>query len=184
MDRAISASSLAPGALAPLSQTFRDAAALGALALWTLVWALPIWRIEGLDDAFYSEAAHLWTQGSPPYVGVFDIKPPGYFALLALAQMAFGPTLATLHGLSLVCDFLTAATILFIGRGLGAPRAGFAAAAMFLPLMLFFTENAAYPPLVLATSLAFAFALSAPGAAGMCSPAGSRISSQLGPGPP
>jgi len=150
--------------LVSASRWRRNAAAVAALVVWTLLFGLPILRLDYPDDAFYSEAAHLWTQGVPPYIGVFDIKPPGYFALLALAQMAFGATVTTIHGLSLVCDLATACVLYAIGRTLNAPRAGFTAAATFIPLAVFLFENEAYPPLVLAETLAFLAALR-PGAA-------------------
>jgi hypothetical protein len=137
----------------------QDAAAVAVLVVLTLIFGLPVLGLEYPDDGFYSEAAHLWAQGAPPYIAVFDIKAPGYFALLALAQMAFGPTLSTIHGLSLACDLATALAIYAIGRRLEARRAGFAAAATFVPLAIFLLENEAYPPLVLAETLAFLAAL-------------------------
>ena len=159
MDQAVvRPAGFSPGLYSAVAQR-RDAAALATLFVWTLIVGLPILRIDYPDDAFYSEAAHLWTQGLPPYLGVFDIKPPGYFALLALVQMALGPTLAAIHGLSLACDMAAAMTIYAIGRTLDAPRAGFSAAATFIPLAVFLFENEAYPPLVLAETLAFWAAL-------------------------
>lgn len=147
-----------PAALRDESRLF-DIAALALLGLWTLAFGWPLLHREGFDDAFFSEAAHLWTQGAPPYLATFDIKPPGFFALLALAQEAFGPRIETLHGLSLACNVLTAAAIYGLGRLMAAPLAGFAAAATYGPLAAFLLANDAYPPLVALVTVAFWIAL-------------------------
>ena len=141
-----------------------DVAALGLLSLWTLAFGWPLLHREGFDDAFFSEAAHLWTQGAPPYLATFDIKPPGFFALLALAQELFGPRIETLHGLSLACNVITVAAIYGVGRRLAASVAGFAAAATYGPLAAFLVANDAYPPLVALVAVAFWIALSPGGA--------------------
>jgi hypothetical protein len=140
-------------------------AAFAFIAIWTVGFGWPLLRLEGFDDAFFSEAAHLWTQGRPPYLAVFDVKPPGYFALLALAQALFGPSIETLHGLSLACNVVTACSLYAIGRRLDAEAAGFAAALTFAVLAAFLLANDAYPPLVALTTLAFLAALSPGGAA-------------------
>jgi hypothetical protein len=65
-------------------------------AAWAVIVDIPFFMLDGSDDGFYTEVANLWTRGSPPYVGAFDVKAPGFFALLALAQLMLGPALATL----------------------------------------------------------------------------------------
>ena len=100
---------------------------LAALA-WTALVRLPLWRMDGLDDAFYVEVARLWTRGLPPYLTVYDVKPPGFFALLAVAETALGPTLDALRALAVVCDAATAVALLMLGRRFGAPAVGVAAA--------------------------------------------------------
>jgi hypothetical protein len=69
---------------------------LPLLAAWAMIVDIPLFMLDGSDDGFYTEVANLWTKGSPPYVGAFDVKAPGFFALLALAQLMLGPALATL----------------------------------------------------------------------------------------
>ena len=69
---------------------------LPLLAAWAMIVSIPFFTLEGSDDGFYTEVANLWTKGSPPYVGAFDVKAPGFFALPAWAQLALGPALATL----------------------------------------------------------------------------------------
>ena len=132
------------------------------IAAWTVAGGWPLLRLEGFDDAFFSEAAHLWTQGRPPYLAAFDVKPPGYFALLALAQSLFGPSIQTLHGLSLACNVVTGWSLYAIGRRVGAEAVGFAAALTFAVLAAFLLANDAYPPLVAISTIAFLAAL-APG---------------------
>ena len=85
---------------------------------------LPLWRMDGLDDAFYVEVARLWTHGLPPYLTVYDVKPPGFFALLAVAVAALGPTLDALRALAVVGDAATAVALLMLGRRFGAPAVG------------------------------------------------------------
>ena len=128
---------------------------LALIAVWTLVFCWPSLRLEGFDDAFFSEVAHLWTEGRAPYLHAFDIKPPAYFLWLALAQTAFGPTIETLRGLSFACDVVAAGAICLIGRNLGAPRAGLFAALTYGVLAPYLIANDAYPPLVAVTTLAF-----------------------------
>jgi len=82
-------------AIEPLASREAATGAVGplvflAVVAWTALVYLPFYGLDGPDDAFYVEAAHLWTKGAPPYVGAFDVKAPGFFAVLAAAQLAFG----------------------------------------------------------------------------------------------
>jgi len=132
---------------------------LAALA-WTALVRLPLWRMDGLDDAFYVEVARLWSRGLPPYLTVYDVKPPGFFALLALAEAALGPTLDALRALAVAGDAATAAALLMLGRRFGAPAVGVAAALVYPLLSELVTANDAYCPLAALTSFAFVAALS------------------------
>jgi len=154
-----------PAVRTPLALPRSGLAAVAFIAAWTIAFGWPLLRLEGLDDAFFSEAAHMWTQGRPPYLAAFDVKPPGYFALLTLAQTVFGPSIQTLHGLSLACNVVSGGSLYALGRRLGAEAVGFAAALTFAVLAAFLLANDAYPPLVAITTLAFLAALSPGGAA-------------------
>jgi hypothetical protein len=132
---------------------------LAALA-WTALARLPLWRMDGLDDAFYVEVARLWTRGLPPYLNVYDVKPPGFFALLAVAETALGPTLDALRALAVVCDAATAVALLMLGRRFGAPAVGVAAALAYPLLSELVAANDAYGPLAALTTFAFVAALS------------------------
>src|ERR1700733_7547268 len=82
-----------------------------AVAAWTALVYLPFWPLDGPDDSFYVEAAHLWTKGSPLYVGAFDVKAPGFFAVLAAAQLLFGAHLATLRGVTILFTAIAATAV-------------------------------------------------------------------------
>lgn len=134
-------------------------ASMGLAALWAIVVHLPFRGLQGPDDSFYLAVAHFWLSGTPPYLHAFDVKPPGFFALLALAEALFGPSQATLNGLATVSDVVTAFCLWRIGRSLGVPAAGAFAAFAYPPLSAMLAANPGYPPLAAATTAAFAFAL-------------------------
>jgi len=131
-----------------------------AAVAWTALVRLPLWRMDGLDDAFYVEVARLWTHGLPPYLTVYDVKPPGFFALLALAEAALGPTLDALRAVAVVGDAASAVALLMLGRRFGAPAVGVAAALAYPLLSELVTANDAYCPLAALTTFAFVAALS------------------------
>jgi hypothetical protein len=133
-------------------------AEIALAAVWAFLAHWPNRGLQGPDDSFYLAAAHLWLSGAPPYLHVFDVKPPGLFALLALAEAIFGPSQAALDGLTTACDAATAFCLWRIGRQLGAPAVGAFAALGFPLLSQMLAENPGYPPLAAATTAAFAFA--------------------------
>jgi 4-amino-4-deoxy-L-arabinose transferase-like glycosyltransferase len=135
-------------------------AVYGAALAWTVLVRLPLWRMDGLDDAFYVEVAHLWSRGVPPYVGAFDVKPPGFFAILAAAQMLLGPSLDSLRAVAAAFDALAAAAMFFLGRRFGGASLGLFAATLYPVLSELVTSNDAYSPLAALTVLAFLAALS------------------------
>jgi hypothetical protein len=89
---------------------------LATIVVWTTLVNLPFFHLEESDDAFYTLVAHFWTQGLRPYVSAFDVKAPGIFAILALAQVCFGPSLATLKFVSIVFASVASCSIFAIGR--------------------------------------------------------------------
>ena len=131
-----------------------------AALAWTALVRVPLWRMDGLDDAFYVEVARLWARGLPPYLTAYDVKPPGFFALLTVTEAALGPTLDALRALAVVCDAATAVALLMLGRRFGAPAVGVAAALLYPPLSELVTANDAYCPLAALTTFAFVAALS------------------------
>ncbi len=135
-------------------------AVYGAALAWTLLVRLPLWRMDGLDDAFYVEVAHLWTRGVLPYAGAFDVKPPGFFAILAFAQTMLGPSLESLRAVAVAFDALGAAALYFLGRRFGGVGLALFAAILYPVLSELVTSNDAYCPLGALTVLAFLAALS------------------------
>ncbi len=135
-------------------------AAYGAALAWTLLVRLPLRRMDGLDDAFYVEVAHLWTRGVLPYAGAFDVKPPGFFAILAAAQTLLGPSLDSLRAVAVAFDALAATALFFLARRLNGPALGLFAAILYPILSEAVTANDAYCPLGALTILAFLAALS------------------------
>ena len=105
-----------------------DAAAVFAIFCGLLVWTgtarIPFWSIEGSDDAFFLEVARLWTRGVLPYAGAFDIKPPGYLAILAVAEMLFGAGLGTLKTVTIGFDAVAATALYCLGRRMGSRAIG------------------------------------------------------------
>jgi hypothetical protein len=132
---------------------------LAALA-WTVVIRLPLLRLDGEDDSFFVEVAHLWTHGVLPYAGVFDVKPPGFFALLSLVQIWLGPTLNSLRAVAIVCDATTTMALLYLGRRCGSRSVAIFAAALYPPLSAIVIGNDAYTLLIALTTLAFLGAMS------------------------
>ena len=137
-----------------------EAARIALICGWSAAVGLRLLRVEGPDEAFFTEAAHLWTRGALPYVSAFDVKPPGYFALLAVAQSLFGASIETIHGLSLVFTCMAAVSAYCIGRRLGRPGVGLFAALAYPVLSQFLSGDDAYPPLEALSALAFLAALS------------------------
>lgn len=130
-----------------------------ALTVWTALAILPFYRLDGADDAFYVEVAHLWTQGVPPYVGAYDVKPPGFFAILALAETFLGAGLATLRIVEVAAIALAATALFRLADARLGRVAGVLCAALY-PILLIIFGDAAYAPLCALTTFAFLVALS------------------------
>jgi len=140
----------------------------GALALavfvaalaWTFVVRLPLFRAESLDDAGFVGIAHLWVRGVLPYASVFDVKPPGLFALVAAAEAIFGPSLEALRAVSISSDAITATALFLLARRFSDARVGVFAAVLYPVLSLVAIGYDGCCPLVALTTLAFLAALS------------------------
>lgn len=134
-------------------------AAYGVALVWTLLVQLPFLGLDRIDEVFYVEVAHLWAKGVLPYVGAFDVKPPGFFALVAATQFVLGPTPASTRAVAIALDAATATALFFLGRR-GSARVGLFAAAVYPPLSQLICFNDFYSALGAATTLAFLAALS------------------------
>lgn len=141
------------------AEALRLAAGFAAALAWTILLRLPLISRDGPDDAFYAVVAHLWTRGALPYAGVYDIKPPGFFAALAAAQTIFGPNLLAERSVAIFSDALSAVALYGLGKRLASPALGVFAAALFPIVSMVAVADDAYCPLVALTTLAFAAAL-------------------------
>ena len=131
-------------------------AVLGLALLWSVLVRLPFLWVNEADDSIYDAISFLWTKGYLPYRDAYDVKPPGIFALDALARHVFGGGLAPLRAIEIVSDAIISACLYYMGSRMGSRAAGWLAALLFPPLSVFAICNAAYSPLCAFTTLAFA----------------------------
>lgn len=134
--------------------------AFGAALAWVVLVRLPLPAHNGPDDAFYSEVASLWRQGVLPYIGAFDVKPPGFFVVLALAQACLGSNFAALYAVAIVSDAATAAMLMILGMRFGQPIVGLFAAGVYPILSATVIADPAYGLLAAATTSAVFAAVS------------------------
>jgi hypothetical protein len=142
----------------PLPAIATPLAVFGLLTIWSAALQLPFIGERGADDPFFLEVAHLWLSGAPPYLHAFDIKPPGFFALVAMAETLFGPNLSAVNALTVLCETATAFCLWRIGRQLCLPAVGVFAAVAYPLLSQMLSNNLGYPTLAMATTAAFALA--------------------------
>ena len=146
-----------PALSSPLALT--GAVFLVALA-WSFAVHLPLLHNESGDDANFAWISHQWMHGTLPYLGAFDIKPPGLFALLGVSELAFGPTLEAARALTVVTDATTATGLFFLARRFGGAQVGAFAAAIYPVMSLLAVAYDAVSWLSAFTVLAFLAALS------------------------
>jgi hypothetical protein len=102
------------------------------------------------DEPAYALIAAYWLEGLAPYRDVWDVKPPGLFALYALAQALGASPLASVWILPLLAVCANALALCAIGREwFGDVRVGAAAAVLFAIYSLA-EDGARGPAIVLA----------------------------------
>ena len=106
------------------------------LALYTVLVRWPYREVIGEDEAFFLIVAHQWLLGLPPYVGAFDVKPPGLFAIVALAETLFGPTLEAIKTLEAAAVAATSVALWTFGRRHLNAGAGLIAGLFYAPASL------------------------------------------------
>jgi hypothetical protein len=114
-----------------ISPTFTAGSIVFVALVLAMIARWPYFAVGRADDGFFSEVALMWRQGSLPYLTVFDVKPPGLFAVLAVAQMMFGPGLIALRVVGTLSDATTIGLLLYFAARRGAPGAGLFAALLF-----------------------------------------------------
>lgn len=122
-----------------------------------MIISLPTLGFEDADDGFFVEVAHLWTRGMPPYVAAFDVKGPGFFALLALLQSVAPATLTTLKWVAALGSVASASLIYFLCARYD--RAAAIMCAAVYPILVIVSGDAAYSVMNALLLLAFTLAL-------------------------
>ena len=127
---------------------------------WSMLLHLPYLTTSGADDGFFTEVAALWRQGVLPYVGVFDVKPPGFFAVLTLMQSVAGPGFAALRVIGITSDAVTMALMISLARRHGELGAGLFAALIFAWISQTIVHEDCYSLLIAVTSAGMFIGLS------------------------
>lgn len=118
------------------------------------------WPYRGViweDESFFLIVGHQWLLGLPPYVGAFDVKPPGLFALVALAEGLLGPTFAAMKALEAVAVGATSVALWIFGRRHLSPRVGLVAGLLYPPASLALGGVSSPTELVTSAFVAVAF---------------------------
>lgn len=118
------------------------------------------------DELMYALVGHQWLMGHPPYSVLWDVKPPGLFALYAAAESMLGDPLLGPRVLPVICIVATALAlrrlaIAWVGDG----RAGFMAGLLYASYSLVLEGVMGSSELLVAPFVAFALLLAGrPGA--------------------
>ncbi len=110
------------------------AAALLVLALWVALVRSPTFDLRSShpDEALFLLIGDRWLHGLLPYVEIWDVKPPGLFALFALAQGIVRPGVLAARILGAVAVFASCCALhAFSRHHLGHRSIGIAAAAIY-----------------------------------------------------
>jgi hypothetical protein len=91
------------------------------ILLWTCAVRLPFYGNVGDDEFFFAVIAQKWLAGGLPYVAAYDVKPPGLFAIYALAQTLFGESLATIKGMEILFTAAGGYALFRLARTFGTP---------------------------------------------------------------
>ncbi|HZT43518.1 MAG TPA: glycosyltransferase family 39 protein [Chthonomonadaceae bacterium] len=80
-----------------------------------------------VDQGMFAYIADVWLRGGLPYRDAWDIKPPGIFAIYALAQLFFGRGMVAAHIADLLATLIAAGGLYALARRqFSAPAAAFA----------------------------------------------------------
>lgn len=106
----------------------------GCLSVWVAILRVPflIPSVVDWDESLYLLIAEGWRHGQIPYVGFWDNKPVGIFAIFALALAAFGDSVAAIRIAGSLTILATAFLLFLIGRReFGSRSAGLLAAFLY-----------------------------------------------------
>jgi 4-amino-4-deoxy-L-arabinose transferase-like glycosyltransferase len=128
------------------------------ILVWTSFVSLPTFAFDDADDGFFVEVANLWTRGMAPFVASFDVKGVGFFAILAIAEKVFGPSLAALKLVGGLFSAIGATVLYRMCERYDRPAAVLCAA--LYPILIIISGDAAYQVMNAFLMIAFACAFS------------------------
>jgi 4-amino-4-deoxy-L-arabinose transferase-like glycosyltransferase len=149
----------------PLARS-RTAAIMAGLVCCAVLARLPFVSNVGVDESYYLVVGRQWLEGTPPYAGAFDVKPPLLFALMAGAEAVFGPALLAAKALTMAAAAATACGLYLFGRRFTGAASGLAAALFYIAASLTFGGTFSPAELLMAPFTAFGMLL---GLAAACS---------------
>ena len=146
---------IARALLLPLLARRRLVAAAGMLVLaaWVVAvrWVSFDVSSSDADESLFLLIGGRWLNGHLPYADIWDVKPPGLFAIFALAQRAFGPGILAARILSALAVFTTSLALhRFARRHLGGKSVAIAAAGIYPAYSLILYGLRSRPEMLLA----------------------------------
>jgi hypothetical protein len=114
------------------------------------------------DEAFYLIIGRQWLHGSLPYVGSFDVKPPGLFAAMAAAEAIFGAKIWAAKAVEIAAVTATSFGLWLIGRRFLGAAAGLVAAVLYIVSSLTLGGTGTPAPLLAAPFTTFGMAITLP----------------------
>lgn len=135
---------------------------LPALVLWVLLVRLPAFdpSLGDADEALFLLIGGDWDRGVPPYAGIWDVKPPGLFALFALVRLGFTPGIMAARALTALAVLATTLGLWHIARRHLAGRwTPLVAALAYPPATMILSGLRSVPELLMAPFLVAAIGL-------------------------
>ncbi len=105
---------------------------MAGLVCCAVLARLPFVHNVGVDESYYLVVGRQWLDGTPPYAGAFDVKPPLLFALMAGGEALFGPALYAAKALAMAAVAATACGLYLFGRRFMGQLSGLAAALFYI----------------------------------------------------
>jgi hypothetical protein len=109
---------------------------MAGLVCCAVLARLPFVSNVGVDESYYLVVGRQWLEGTPPYAGAFDVKPPLLFALMAGAEAVFGPALLAAKALAMTAVAATACGLCLFGRRFTGELSGLAAGLFYIAASL------------------------------------------------
>ncbi|MDE2404446.1 MAG: hypothetical protein KGM17_07240 [Sphingomonadales bacterium] len=129
---------------------------LVAMVVLALVTRLPFWGhpAADYDEQLYSLVARHWLAGEWPYVGLWDRKPPGLFAIYAAAHALLGSGPVAYQAAALAACLAGGWLTFRIATRIAAPGIAAFAAAAYPPLMAIYGSHSGQSEVFLTPLLA------------------------------